>query len=103
MGQLSSYAASKAGLIHLTRNLALELAPLGIRVNALAPGYIETDINRDFLASPAGKAIAKRIPAGRFGQPDDLDGALLLLASPAGRYINGAVIPVDGGHLVSSL
>jgi len=103
MGQLASYAASKAGLIHLTRNLALELAPLRIRVNALAPGYIETDINRDFLASPAGKAIAGRIPAGRFGQPDDLDGALLLLASEAGRYINGAVIPVDGGHLVSAL
>ncbi len=103
MGQLSSYAASKAGLIHLTHNLALELAPLGIRVNALAPGYIETEINRDFLASPAGKAIAKRIPAGRFGQPDDLDGALLLLASDSGRYINGAVIPVDGGHLVSAL
>jgi NAD(P)-dependent dehydrogenase (short-subunit alcohol dehydrogenase family) len=103
MGQLSSYAASKAALIHLTRNLALELAPLGIRVNALAPGYVETDINRDFLASPAGKAITKRIPSGRFGQPEDLDGALLLLASDAGRYINGAVIPVDGGHLVSSL
>jgi NAD(P)-dependent dehydrogenase (short-subunit alcohol dehydrogenase family) len=103
MGQLAGYAASKAGLIHLTRNLALELAPLGIRVNALAPGYIETDINRDFLAGPAGKAIAKRIPAGRFGQPADLDGALLLLASEAGRYINGAVIPVDGGHLVSAL
>jgi NAD(P)-dependent dehydrogenase (short-subunit alcohol dehydrogenase family) len=103
MGQLASYAASKAGLIHLTRNLALELAPLGIRVNALAPGYIETDLNRDFLAGPAGQAIAKRIPTGRFGQPDDLDGALLLLASDAGRYINGAVIPVDGGHLVSAL
>jgi len=103
MKQLATYAASKAGLVHLTHVMALELAPLGIRVNALAPGYIETDINRDFLASPAGKAIAKRIPAGRFGQPDDLDGALLLLASEAGRYINGAVIPVDGGHLVSSL
>ena len=69
----------------------------------LVRGYIETEINRDFLASPAGKAIAKRIPAGRFGQPADLDGALLLLASEAGRYINGAVIPVDGGHLVSAL
>ncbi len=103
MKQLATYAASKAGLVHLTHVMALELAPLGIRVNALAPGYIETDINREFLASPAGQAIAKRIPAGRFGQPADLDGALLLLASDAGRYISGAVIPVDGGHLVGAL
>jgi len=100
---VSSYAISKAGIVQATKALALELAANNIRVNALAPGYIETDINRDFLASPAGKAIAGRIPAGRFGQPDDLDGALLLLASEAGRYINGAVIPVDGGHLVSAL
>lgn len=100
---LASYAASKAGLIHLTRVLALELGKSGITVNALAPGYIETDINRDYLASPAGQALAKRIPLGRIGQPTDLDGALLLLASQAGAYINGAVIPVDGGHLVSAL
>ncbi len=103
MKQLATYAASKAGLVHLTHVMALELAPLGIRVNALAPGYIETDINREFLASPAGQAVVKRIPAGRFGQPADLDGALLLLASDAGRYISGAVIPVDGGHLVGAL
>jgi NAD(P)-dependent dehydrogenase (short-subunit alcohol dehydrogenase family) len=100
---LASYAASKAGLIHLTRVLALELGRSGITVNALAPGYIETDINRDYLASPAGQALAKRIPLGRIGQPADLDGALLLLASQAGAYINGAIIPVDGGHLVSAL
>src|SRR5258708_25381264 len=103
MKQLATYAAWKAGLVHPTHVMALELAPLGIRVNALAPGYIETDINREFLASPAGQAVAKRIPAGRFGQPADLDGALLLLASDAGRYISGAVIPVDGGHLVGAL
>jgi 3-oxoacyl-[acyl-carrier protein] reductase len=103
MKHLSPYTISKAGIIQATKAMALELAGNGIRVNALAPGYIETDINRDFLSSPAGKAIAKRIPAGRFGQPADLDGALLLLASEAGRYINGAVIPVDGGHLVSAL
>jgi NAD(P)-dependent dehydrogenase (short-subunit alcohol dehydrogenase family) len=100
---LASYAASKAGLIHLTHVLALELGPKGITVNALAPGYIETDINRDYLASAAGQALAKRVPLGRIGQPADLDGALLLLAAKAGAYINGAVIPVDGGHLVSPL
>lgn len=103
MPGLPSYAASKAALIHLTHVMALELGPRGITVNALAPGYIETDMNRDFLASPAGEALAKRIPLRRVGQPDDLDGALLLLASAAGRYISGAVIPVDGGHLVSGL
>ena len=100
---LAPYSVSKAGIIQATKVMALELAANRIRVNALAPGYIETDINREFLASPAGQAIAKRIPAGRFGQPADLDGALLLLASDAGRYISGAVIPVDGGHLVGAL
>ena len=100
---LSPYTISKAGIVQATKVMALELAGSRIRVNALAPGYIETDINREFLASPAGQAIAKRIPAGRFGQPTDLDGALLLLASDAGRYISGAAIPVDGGHLVGSL
>ncbi len=103
MARVASYSASKAGLIHLTRVLALEFAPLGIRVNAIAPGYIETDINREFLASPAGLGIAKRVPLGRIGQPGDLDGALLLLASDAGRFITGAVLPVDGGHLVVSI
>lgn len=96
-----SYCASKAGLIHLTHTLAVEWARHGISVNALAPGYIETDLNRDFLQGPAGQALIARIPAGRAGEPSDLDGALLLLASDAGAYINGAVIPVDGGHAVS--
>jgi len=103
MGGVVSYAASKAGLIHLTHNMAMELGGRGITVNAIAPGYIETDMNREFLTSSAGEALAKRIPLRRIGQPDDLDGALLLLASSAGRYINGVVIPVDGGHLVSGL
>ena len=100
---LASYAASKAGLIHLTHVMALELGPRGIIVNALAPGYIETDMNRAYLSRPAGQALAERIPLGRIGQAADLDGAILLLASKAGAYINGAVIPVDGGHLVSAL
>jgi NAD(P)-dependent dehydrogenase (short-subunit alcohol dehydrogenase family) len=100
---IPGYVASKAGLIHLTHALALELGPKGITVNALAPGYIETDLNRDYLRSDAGKALARRIPLRRIGAMEDLEGALLLLASPAGAYINGAVIPVDGGHLVSAL
>jgi NAD(P)-dependent dehydrogenase (short-subunit alcohol dehydrogenase family) len=66
-------------------------------VNALAPGYIETDLNRDFLKSPAGQPLLKRIPLRRFGEPSDLDGALLLLASDAGRYMTGSVVVVDGG------
>jgi NAD(P)-dependent dehydrogenase (short-subunit alcohol dehydrogenase family) len=103
MGQVPSYAASKAGLIHLTRTLAMELARYRITVNALAPGYIETEMNRDFLGSEIGKKLEQRIPTGRFGVPEDLDGALLLLTAPAGGYITGVVIPVDGGHLVSSL
>src|SRR4029450_1418597 len=83
--QVPAYVAAKAGLIRLTEALALELAPLGIRVNALAPGSVETDLNRDFLHSRAGETMVKRVPVRRFGVPADLDGALLLLASDAGR------------------
>ena len=97
------YSASKAGLCHMTAVLALELGPRGITVNALAPGYVETDLNRAFLQGPAGARIASRVPLGRLGQLEDLDGALLLLASDAGRFITGAVLPVDGGHVVSSI
>ena len=103
IANIPGYIASKAGLAHLTHSMAMELGRKKITVNALAPGYIETDLNRGFLRSEAGLSLARRIPMGRIGQPEDLDGALLLLASPAGAYINGAVIPVDGGHLVSSL
>ncbi|AWC22492.1 MULTISPECIES: SDR family NAD(P)-dependent oxidoreductase [Aminobacter] len=102
-GNLSAYAASKAGVIQLTKALALEWAREGIRVNALCPGYIETDINREFFTSPAGLDLIKRIPQRRLGHPRELDGALLLLASAAGSYITGSSIEVDGGHLVSSL
>lgn len=102
-GHVAAYAVSKAGLVQLTKVMALELARFGIRVNALAPGYIQTDLNREFAASPAGAALLKRIPQRRLGQPADLDGALLLLASDASCYMTGSVIAVDGGHLVATL
>ena len=101
--QVPSYVASKAALIQLTKAMALELARHRIRVNALAPGYIETSINRDFFAGDAGRAMLKRVPQRRLGQPEELDGALLLLASDAGSYMTGAVFVVDGGHLVNTL
>lgn len=102
-GGLTAYSASKAALISLTRSCALEWARFGIRVNALCPGYIETDINRAFFATPAGEAMIRRIPQRRLGTPENLDGAVLLLCSDAGAYITGATLAVDGGHLVSSL
>jgi len=89
--------------VQMTRNMALELARYKIRVNAIAPGYIETDINREFFASAAGQAMIKRVPQRRLGQPEDLDGALLLLASDASSYMTGSTIVVDGGHLHSAL
>jgi NAD(P)-dependent dehydrogenase (short-subunit alcohol dehydrogenase family) len=101
--QLTAYATAKAGLIQLTKQLALELARRRIRVNAIAPGYFETDINREFFQTPEGAALIKRIPQRRLGQFSELDGALLLLASDASSFMTGSVITVDGGHLVSSL
>ncbi len=89
--------------MHLTRVLALEWARHGIRVNAIAPGYVETELNREFFATSAGQAMIKRIPQLRLGKPEDLDGALLLLASDASRYMTGSTIVVDGGHLQSTL
>jgi NAD(P)-dependent dehydrogenase (short-subunit alcohol dehydrogenase family) len=100
---VAPYAASKAAVIQLTKALALEWARHGIRVNALAPGYIETDINRDFFATQAGQALLRRIPMRRLGQPSDLDGPLQLLCSEASAFMTGTVIACDGGHLVSSL
>lgn len=100
---VAPYAISKAGVIHMTKCLALELARHGIRVNALAPGYVETDINRDYLLSDAGQAMIKALPQRRVGRPEELDGAILLLASDASSYMTGSIITVDGGHLVSSL
>jgi NAD(P)-dependent dehydrogenase (short-subunit alcohol dehydrogenase family) len=102
-GNLSAYATAKAGVVQMTKSLALEWARYGIRVNALCPGYIETDLNRGFFASDAGKALIKRVPQRRLGQMEHLDGPLLLLASEDGAFMTGAEIVVDGGHLVSSL
>ena len=102
-GQVAAYLTSKAGIVHLTRGMALELARYRIRVNALCPGYIETDLNREFFASDTGRALIQRIPQRRLGQVSELEAPLLLMCSDAGSYMTGAVLAVDGGHLVSSL
>jgi NAD(P)-dependent dehydrogenase (short-subunit alcohol dehydrogenase family) len=101
--QVAPYIAAKAALLRLSEALALEWAVHGIRVNAIAPGYVETELNRDFLGSPAGESLMKRVALRRFGKPEDLDGALLLLASDAGRYMTGSTITVDGGHSLAWL
>ena len=103
IGRVPAYCAAKAGLTHLTHVLAMELARHGILVNALAPGYVETDFNRAFFQTEPGKALISRIPLKRLGRTEDLDGALLFLASPASAYVTGAVIAVDGGHGVAAI
>jgi len=102
-GQVTPYAVAKAGLVQMTRQFALELARYQIRVNALVPGYFETELNRDFFSQPGGEALIKRVPMRRLGQLGDLDGSLLLLASDASSFMTGSTIEVDGGHLCSSL
>jgi NAD(P)-dependent dehydrogenase (short-subunit alcohol dehydrogenase family) len=102
-GGVAPYAVSKAGVIQVTKALALELARHGIRVNALLPGYVVTDLNREFLESEAGQKLQARIPSRRFSALQDLDGPMLLLTSAAGSAMSGSVVAVDGAHLVSSL
>ncbi|HWV40033.1 SDR family NAD(P)-dependent oxidoreductase [Pseudorhodoplanes sp.] len=98
---VAAYAVAKAGVVQLTKALSLELAFKGVRVNAIAPGWFVTDINRNFLESDKGQAMKRAIPMGRFGAEGDLDGALLLLASKAGAYITGTTVVVDGGQVVA--
>lgn len=99
----TAYCVSKAGVDHLTRNMALEMARFGVRVNSISPGYYKTAINDEYLDSDAGDAMRKRIAMKRFGEYHELDGALLLLASDAGSYMTGSSIVVDGGHLLLPL
>lgn len=100
---LGSYIAAKSAVIQLTKAQALEWARFGIRVNAIAPGYFETEMNAGYFDTPRGQAMVERIPMRRIGDADELSGALLLLASDASSYMTGSVITVDGGHLCSSL
>lgn len=99
----SNYGTAKAGVIHLTRVLARELWREGIRVNALAPGYFQTEINRDFFASDKGKAYIQHLLPRRTGELVELSGPLLLLASEAGSYMTGVTLTVDGGTLLAGV
>ena len=102
-GAVIAYTTSKAGVVQATKAMALELARYKIRVNALLPGYVATDLNSDFLESEAGKKLMSRIPGRRFCQMSDLEGPLMLLASDASLAMTGTTLAVDWGHLVSSL
>jgi NAD(P)-dependent dehydrogenase (short-subunit alcohol dehydrogenase family) len=101
--QMLAYATTKAAVVQLTEALALEWARYKIRVNAIAPGYVETEINQGLFETEAGQALVKRVPQRRIGTPSDLDGALMLLASDASSYMTGATLVVDGGHVINSL
>jgi len=103
IGGVAPYAISKAGVLQVTKTMALELARYQIRVNAILPGYVVTDLNRDFLHSEFGEKLRMRIPSRRFSELSDLDGPIMLLASEAGKAMSGSTIAIDGGHLVSSL
>jgi 3-oxoacyl-[acyl-carrier protein] reductase len=96
---VAAYSVAKAGVVQLTKALALELAFKGVRVNAIAPGFVVTEINEDYLKGRPD--MTRNIPAGRLGEPRDLDGALLLLASDAGRFMAGATVTVDGGQILA--
>lgn len=99
----STYAVSKAGVVQMTKSMALELASKGIRVNALCPGYFKTELNSEFFDSEKGMEFIAKTPSRRLGELHELTGPLLLLCGDQGSFINGVALPVDGGHLVSSL
>jgi len=100
---VAAYATSKAAVVHMTRSLALEWAPLGIRVNALAPGYFPTEMTDPFLSSDKGASLADNVPMRRFGRLEELEGPVELLLGPKGSFITGVTLPVDGGHLCQSV
>jgi NAD(P)-dependent dehydrogenase (short-subunit alcohol dehydrogenase family) len=100
---LAPYAISKAGVVQMTKALAIEWARYGIRINALAPGYVQTEINDDYFKSEVGEKIIKRIPMRRIGLLEDLDAPFKMLALGESRYMTGAIITVDGGHSTNSL
>jgi NAD(P)-dependent dehydrogenase (short-subunit alcohol dehydrogenase family) len=101
LSQLSVYCMSKAAVVQMTKAMALEWARYGINTNAICPGYIETEINRDHWSTPGGQKLVEMLPRRRVGEPQDLDGLLLLLASGEARFINGAVIAADDGLSVT--
>lgn len=101
MSQLSVYCMSKAAVVQMTKAMALEWARYGINTNAICPGYIETEINRDHWSTPGGQKLIEMLPRRRVGEPQDLDGLLLLLASAEARFINGAIIAADDGLSVT--
>jgi 2-deoxy-D-gluconate 3-dehydrogenase len=97
-----AYGVSKGGVAQLTRSLSNELAPLGVQVNAIAPGYMDTALTSAMTANPAVReAVLGRVPSGRWGTPDDLQGVAVFLASSASDYVSGAIIPCDGGFLAA--
>jgi NAD(P)-dependent dehydrogenase (short-subunit alcohol dehydrogenase family) len=100
---LGSYIASKSGVVHMTKAMALEWAQFGIRVNAIAPGYFVTEMNQEQFEAGAGEILMKRVPLRRIGEVDELSGPILLLASAAGSFMTGSTIEVDGGQLCNSL
>jgi len=97
---LSIYGTAKAALIHFTKQLAIDLLPHGIRANSIAPGYFRTAMVDWYFDSPEGKLEVENLPAKRVGNLEELDGPLLLLASDAGSYLNGVILPVDYGHVI---
>jgi 2-deoxy-D-gluconate 3-dehydrogenase len=97
---LPAYSAAKGGLLQLTRSLAIELAPHNIQVNAIVPGFIDTDLTQSVKGTPLYDEIVRRTPAGRFGTPEECAGAAVFLASRASGFVTGTALVVDGGYAV---